>query len=72
MAAVNLRTTMKGIRRSILDEVRRGAEISKSEFEMAKQRQQEIEKQLARAVSQSRNASSAELSIRELETSAKG
>jgi len=72
LAAVNLRTTMKGIRRSILDEVRRGAEISKSEFEMAKQRQQEIEKQLARAVSQSRNASSAELSIRELETSAKG
>jgi capsular exopolysaccharide synthesis family protein len=72
LAVVNLRTTIKGIRQSMLDEVRRGAEISKSEFEMAKQRQQEIEKQLARTVSQSRNASSAELSIRELETSAKG
>jgi capsular exopolysaccharide synthesis family protein len=39
---------------------------------VAKEQQQEIEKQLAQAISQSRNTSSAELSIRELENSAKG
>jgi succinoglycan biosynthesis transport protein ExoP len=72
MAVVNLRTTMKSIRRSILEEVRRLAEISKSDFDVAKQRQQEIEKQLAAAISQSQNTSSAELSVRELNTSAKG
>ena len=72
LAVVNLRTTMKSLRQSILDEVRRLAEISKSDFDVAKERQQEIEKQLAQAISQSRNTSSAELSIRELENSAKG
>jgi succinoglycan biosynthesis transport protein ExoP len=72
LAVVNLRTRMRGIRTSILDEVRRLAETSRSEFEMAKQRQQEIEKQLAVAVSQSRTTNSAELTMRELETSAKG
>ena len=71
MAVVNLRATMKSIRQTILDEVRRLAEIAKSDFEEAKQQQQEIEKQLARAISQSRNTSAAELSIKELETSAK-
>jgi succinoglycan biosynthesis transport protein ExoP len=72
LAVVNLRTRMRGIRASILDEVRRLAETSRSDFEMAKQRQQEIEKQLALAVSQSRTTNSAELTMRELETSAKG
>lgn len=72
LAVINIRTAMKAIRQSILDEVRRLAESSRSDFEVAKQHQQEIEKQLAMAVSRSRNTSSAELSIRELETSAKG
>jgi exopolysaccharide transport family protein len=72
LAVVNLRSRMVGIRASILDEVHRLAETSRSDFEVSKQRQQEIEKQLALAVSQSRSASSAELTMRELETSAKG
>ena len=72
LAVVNLRTRMRGIRTSILDEVRRLAETSRSDFEVAKERQQEIEKQLALAVSQSRTTNSAELTMRELETSAKG
>src|SRR5712675_746040 len=72
LAVVNLRTQMRGIRASILDEVRRLAETSRSDFEVAKQRQEEIEKQLALAVSQSRTTNSAELTMRELETSAKG
>jgi succinoglycan biosynthesis transport protein ExoP len=72
LAVVNLRTQMRGIRASILDEVHRLAETSRSDFEVAKQRQEEIEKQLALAVSQSRTTNSAEPAMRELETSAKG
>jgi polysaccharide biosynthesis transport protein len=72
LAVVNLRTRIWGIRTSILDEVHRLAESSRSDFEVAQQRQQEIEKQLALAVSQSRTTNSAELTMRELETSAKG
>jgi succinoglycan biosynthesis transport protein ExoP len=69
---INYRATMKGIRQSILDELRRLAEISKTDFSVSREQQQEIEKQLAQAISQSRNTSLAELSIRELENSAKG
>jgi polysaccharide biosynthesis transport protein len=72
LAVTNLRTTMKGIRTSILDEVRRLAETSRNDLAAAKQRQQEIEKQLAQAVSQSRTTNSAEATMRELETGAKG
>jgi polysaccharide biosynthesis transport protein len=70
-AAVTLRTRMKGIRTSILDEVRRLSDTAKSDFEMAKQEQQQIEKQLALAISQSRTTTAAGAAMRELETSAK-
>lgn len=71
LAVVNLRTRMRDIRTSILDEVRRLAETSRGDYEVAKQRQQDIEKQLATAVSQSRTVNTAELALRELETRAK-
>ncbi|MBN9043637.1 MAG: protein tyrosine kinase [Rhizobiales bacterium 62-47] len=71
LAVVNLRTRMRDIRTSILDEVRRLAETSRSDYEVAKQRQESVEKQLAQAVSQSRTTNSAELTLRELETRAK-
>src|SRR5689334_18483170 len=69
---MNIRTEMKAIRASILDEVRRLAEIARNDLELSKQRQGEIEGQLARAVSQSRTAKSAEVTMRELENNAKG
>src|SRR4051794_12660285 len=72
LAVVNLRTRMGGIRTSILDEVRRLSETSRNDLETAKQREQEVEKQLATAVAQSHSTNSAELTMRELETSAKG
>jgi len=72
LAVVNLRTQMRGMRASILDEVRRLAETNRSDYDVAKQRQEEVEKQLALAVSQSRTTNSAEPAMRELETSAKG
>jgi len=71
LAVVNLRTRMQELRTSILEEVKRLAETSRSEFEVAKHRQQDIENQLAEAVSQSRSTSSAELTIRDLQSRAK-
>jgi exopolysaccharide transport family protein len=70
-AVINLRTKMHDLRTSILEEVKRLAEASRSELEVAKQRQQQIETQMNEAVSQSRSTHSAELTIRELESRAK-
>lgn len=71
LAVVNIRNRMREFRNSLLDEVRRLAEVSRSESELAKQRQQEIEQQLTVAVSHSRVTNSAELTIRDLESRAK-
>jgi polysaccharide biosynthesis transport protein len=70
-AVVNLRNRMRELRGSILEEVKRYAESARSEVEVGKQRQQEIEKRLAEAVEQSRSTNSAEMTIRELESKAK-
>jgi polysaccharide biosynthesis transport protein len=70
-AVVNLRNRMRELRSSILDEVKRYAETSRSELEVAKQRQQEIEKRMSEAVEQSRSTNLAEITIRELESKAK-
>ena len=70
-AVVNLRNRMRELRASILDEVKRYAETSRSELEVAKQRQQEIEKRMSEAVEQSRSTNLAEITIRELESKAK-
>src|SRR4029079_12041600 len=72
LAVVNVRNRAREFRVSIFDEDRRLAEVSRSEFELAKQRQEEIEKQLAKAVVQSRSVNSAELTIKDLEIRAKG
>ncbi|WP_322513896.1 polysaccharide biosynthesis tyrosine autokinase [Rhodopseudomonas palustris] len=71
LAVINLRNRMRDIRTSIVEEVRRLSETSRSDYEIAKQKQQQIENQLASAVSRSRTSNSAELTMRELETSAK-
>jgi polysaccharide biosynthesis transport protein len=71
LAVINLRTRMRELRTSIREEVRRLAESSKGELNVAKQRQEEIERQLTEAVSQSRSTNSAEMTIRELENRAK-
>lgn len=72
LAVINIRATMKSIRQAILDEVRRLADVARHDYGEAKQQQQEVEKQLAQAVAQSHDTRAAEVSIRELETSAKG
>ncbi|BAM88870.1 putative exopolysaccharide polymerization protein, ExoP-like protein [Bradyrhizobium oligotrophicum S58] len=72
LAVVNIRAAMKSIRQAMLDEVRRLADVAKHDYAEAKQQQQEVEKQLAQAVARSQDTRAAEVSIRELETSAKG
>ncbi len=71
LAVINLRNRMRDVRTSIVDEVRRLAETNRSDYEVAKQKQKQIEDQLASAVSRSRGTNSAELTMRELEISAK-
>ncbi|CAL78538.1 putative exopolysaccharide polymerization protein, ExoP-like [Bradyrhizobium sp. ORS 278] len=70
-AVLNIRATMKSIRQAILDEVRRLADVAKHDYAEARQQQQEVEKELAQAVARSQDTRAAEISIRELETSAK-
>lgn len=71
LSVVNLRTRMQELRSSIFDEVHRLAETTRSDYNVAKQREQDLEKQLNQAVSQSRATNSAEVTLRELESKAK-
>jgi succinoglycan biosynthesis transport protein ExoP len=68
LAVVNLRNQMGEIRNSIYQELKRLGETYKSDYEIAKQRQVGVEKELAQAVSQSQTTNTAEISLRELES----
>ena len=70
LAVTNLERQIRGIRGSIADELARIAETYKSEYEIAKQRQAEIEKTVAGAVSRSQEAGQALIELRQLESSA--
>jgi capsular exopolysaccharide synthesis family protein len=70
-AVVSLRNRIQDIRSSTFEEMHRLAETYKSDYEIAKQRQEEIEKHLAEAVSHSRTTDTAQVRLRELESSAK-
>jgi exopolysaccharide transport family protein len=72
LSVVSLRTRMRELRASILDEVRRLAETSRSDYDVSRQRQHDLEKQYAEAVSRSQTTNSAEVTLRELESKAKG
>jgi succinoglycan biosynthesis transport protein ExoP len=71
LAAVNARNQMQEIRNSILDELRRIAESYKSDYEIATQREQGIQKELNQAVSQKQVTSQAQVQLRELESNAR-
>ena len=70
LAVVNLREKLKSIKVSIADELRRLAEVSKSEYLIAKKRQEEIARDLAASVSQSQETDRAQVTLRELESAA--
>ena len=69
-AVVNLRDRMHDLRTSILEELRRMAAASRSDYAIAKQREAEIEKKLDQVISQSQKANSAHVTLHELESNA--
>src|SRR5262249_7446633 len=70
LAAVNLRSQMREIKNAIFDELRRLAETYKSDFEIAKQREDGVQKELAQAVAESQTTNRAQVTLKELESSA--
>src|SRR6202011_1334218 len=68
LAAVNLRNQMADIRHSLGDELRRIAETYKSDYEIAKSRQDSVEQSLSSIVSQSQVTNQAQIQLRELES----
>ena len=68
LAVVNLRNRMQEIHTSLFDELRQAAATAKNDYEIAKLRQEEIEKQLASIVAQSRSTSQAQITLSGLES----
>jgi succinoglycan biosynthesis transport protein ExoP len=70
LAAVGLRRQMQDIRDAIFEEVKRLAETYKSDLEIARQREDDVKKDLTKAIAESQNSDSAEITLRQLEASA--
>jgi polysaccharide biosynthesis transport protein len=70
LAAMGLRNQMQEVRKAIFDEVKRLAETYKSDFEIAKQREDNEKKELSRMVSQSQVSDSAQATVGQLESTA--
>jgi polysaccharide biosynthesis transport protein len=70
LAVINLRNQMREIRNSIFDELKRLGETYKSDFEIAKQREEGVQKELTQAVSLSQETDAASVSLRELQSTA--
>jgi polysaccharide biosynthesis transport protein len=70
LAVVALTRQIGEIRSSIADELRRIAETYKSDYEIAKRRQAEVEKTVMEAVARSQDANQAQSELRRLESSA--
>jgi polysaccharide biosynthesis transport protein len=71
-AVVNLRNQIRDIRRSIGDEIGRIEQQFKSEYELAKKREEELDKSLAKFVSQSTETNQAQITLFSLDAAAKG
>jgi succinoglycan biosynthesis transport protein ExoP len=71
LAVVNMQRQIREIKGSILDELKRISETYKSDFEIAKQRQTDIEKRLEAAISVSHSAGQAQGALNELESKAR-
>ena len=69
-AVTNIRRQIREARNSILDELKRIRQAANSEYEIAKQRQDELEKRLAGIVSQSQETNQAQVALFNLEASA--
>ena len=70
LAVVNIRNQMREIRRSIFDEFKRIAQSYKSEYDIAKARENSLQASLASTVTGSQTANTAQVELRQLESSA--
>jgi succinoglycan biosynthesis transport protein ExoP len=70
LAVVNLRNQMREIQNSIRNELQRIAETYKSDFEISRQHEESVQRQLNQAVSQSQVTNEAQVALRELESNA--
>ena len=70
VAVSNLRNQIRDLRRSMFDEMGRIEETYKSEYEIAKKAQDDLEKSLATLVSQSQTTNQAQVTLFSLEAAA--
>jgi polysaccharide biosynthesis transport protein len=70
LAAVNLRNTMREIRKSIVDELGRIAETYKSEYAIAKTREASVQKSLSEIIAESQTTNEAQVTLRALDSGA--
>jgi succinoglycan biosynthesis transport protein ExoP len=70
LAVVNLRNQMREIRRSITDELRRTAEVYKSDLEIAKAREESSQKSLNDTIALTNGTNQAQIILRDLESNA--
>ena len=70
LAVVNVRNSMREIRHSILDELQRIAETYKSDFQIAKTREDTVQRSLAQIVAESQTTNEAQVTLHSLESSA--
>ena len=70
VAVVNLRNQMREIRNSIFEELKRLGETYKSDYEIAKQREISVQRELAQAVSLSQATDAKSVTLRELQSTA--
>ena len=70
LAVVNIRNQMREIRRSIVDELKRIAAANQSTYDIAKVRENSLEKSLAATVTGSQTTNKAQIELRQLESAA--
>lgn len=70
LAAINLRTQMQELRRSISDEMRKIAESYESDYQIALTRENSLRTSLANVVAESQTSGQAQVQLRELKSNA--
>jgi succinoglycan biosynthesis transport protein ExoP len=70
LAVVNLHNQMQEIRRTIFSELQRIAETYKSDYEIAKAREDSVQQSLSKIVSESQTTNEAQITLHNLESSA--
>src|ERR1700683_3727911 len=70
LAVVNLRNQMGELRRSIFEELKRTAETYESDYEIAKKREESIQKSLSQIITESQTTNEAQVTLHNLQSNA--